>query len=101
TPPSVLFSLSLHDALPICHPDLFPRLGGAIQRSGRCSNGCHACGRGRGGVPPQSRLECRVKPVKLGATTTLADFDAFFIRPDVRSEEHTSELQSQSNLVCR
>src|SRR2546430_4016884 len=23
------------------------------------------------------------------------------IRPDLRSEEHTSELQSQSNLVCR
>src|SRR2546430_4390863 len=23
------------------------------------------------------------------------------IAPDVRSEEHTSELQSQSNLVCR
>src|SRR2546427_5196814 len=23
------------------------------------------------------------------------------LRPDVRSEEHTSELQSQSNLVCR
>src|SRR2546427_9396090 len=22
-------------------------------------------------------------------------------RPDLRSEEHTSELQSQSNLVCR
>src|SRR2546427_9585562 len=24
-----------------------------------------------------------------------------FERPDPRSEEHTSELQSQSNLVCR
>src|SRR2546430_8018623 len=23
------------------------------------------------------------------------------LRPDFRSEEHTSELQSQSNLVCR
>src|SRR5688572_32524604 len=23
------------------------------------------------------------------------------LRPEVRSEEHTSELQSQSNLVCR
>src|SRR5205085_6788009 len=26
---------------------------------------------------------------------------ALDIRPTVRSEEHTSELQSQSNLVCR
>src|SRR2546430_7619473 len=25
----------------------------------------------------------------------------FFLVPDLRSEEHTSELQSQSNLVCR
>src|SRR2546430_4371203 len=24
-----------------------------------------------------------------------------FLWPDIRSEEHTSELQSQSNLVCR
>jgi predicted nucleic acid-binding protein len=31
-----------------------------------------------------TRLECRVKPLKLGATVTLADFDAFFTRPDVR-----------------
>ena len=31
-----------------------------------------------------TRLECRVKPLKLGAVTTLADFEAFFTRPDVR-----------------
>src|SRR2546430_9542431 len=28
-------------------------------------------------------------------------FDQFQRRTDMRSEEHTSELQSQSNLVCR
>src|SRR5688572_32674953 len=28
-------------------------------------------------------------------------FHALFLRPRNRSEEHTSELQSQSNLVCR
>src|SRR2546430_10197047 len=27
--------------------------------------------------------------------------DNVYLRPDMRSEEHTSELQSQSNLVCR
>src|SRR2546427_2721708 len=27
--------------------------------------------------------------------------EAIFERPEVRSEEHTSALQSQSNLVCR
>ena len=30
-----------------------------------------------------SRLECRVQPLRLGATKTLADMDAFFRRPDV------------------
>jgi hypothetical protein len=31
-----------------------------------------------------TRLECRIKPIKLGAAKALADFDAFFVRPDVR-----------------
>ncbi len=31
-----------------------------------------------------TRLECRIKPLKIGATKALADFDAFFVRPDVR-----------------
>src|SRR5688572_32997430 len=37
----------------------------------------------------------------LGAATTLTLEDAVAIRAIPRSEEHTSELQSQSNLVCR
>src|SRR2546427_3219186 len=57
-----IYTLSLHDALPICH-------------SARSS-----------GTP----MRLRVRAVlKVWARTTL------------RSEEHTSELQSQSNLVCR
>src|SRR2546430_11622789 len=32
---------------------------------------------------------------------TTASADARIVTPVVRSEEHTSELQSQSNLVCR
>src|SRR5438270_4461156 len=35
------------------------------------------------------------------ATITLNSPDPQAIRPPDRSEEHTSELQSQSNLVCR
>src|SRR2546430_10414355 len=31
----------------------------------------------------------------------LVDFDGLFGHQLMRSEEHTSELQSQSNLVCR
>src|SRR2546430_11732556 len=53
-----IYTLSLHDALPICRPRWRRRRG-----------------RGRSGRLPGRRSG--------------------------RSEEHTSELQSQSNLVCR
>src|SRR5688572_32545398 len=35
-----------------------------------------------------------------GAETFWGGYSGIFVDPD-RSEEHTSELQSQSNLVCR
>src|SRR2546430_10271111 len=60
-----IYTLSLHDALPICR-----RSPGATGR--------------RGPPCPGSLSPCR----KASASTR-------------RSEEHTSELQSQSNLVCR
>src|SRR2546430_13631852 len=69
-----IYTLSLHDALPICAPSLF---GGV---SGHCDE--YAGGGGwRGAVAAGAGTGCRT-----GAG---------------RSEEHTSELQSQSNLVCR
>src|SRR5688572_32681326 len=61
-----IYTLSLHDALPISHA-----------RPGR---------RGRG-----RRLDRRPCPPQGRPGTP----------PGRRSEEHTSELQSQSNLVCR
>src|SRR2546427_277799 len=60
-----IYTLSLHDALPICHTP--------------------AARRNRAGARPVDRAAVRREP--------LPDF--------ARSEEHTSELQSQSNLVCR
>src|SRR5205085_12471867 len=60
TAPTEIYTLSLHDALPI---------------SGRC---CCRTGQPAAGLPDGGRC--------LQAS---------------RSEEHTSELQSQSNLVCR
>src|SRR2546427_4763115 len=36
-----------------------------------------------------------------GDTTRFLHRSAVFTHPASRSEEHTSELQSQSNLVCR
>src|SRR2546430_12414706 len=63
-----IYTLSLHDALPICHVR----------------------------VPTeQSRsLLCLLRPIRF------PDGHSTSVRVG-RSEEHTSELQSQSNLVCR
>src|SRR2546430_9515008 len=65
-----IYTLSLHDALPI-YRLIFPAATGMR---------CHALSL----VEDLYRGQCR------------SNFDRF-----ARSEEHTSELQSQSNLVCR
>src|SRR2546428_9208681 len=61
-----IYTLSLHDALPISH--LHSPAGGSLCRATitRISSGC-----------------------------------SFLGQPGWRSEEHTSELQSRSDLVCR
>src|SRR2546430_5295091 len=63
-----IYTLSLHDALPISH---------WRHREGRRSSPATSRGIGRRKVAGDDRS------------------------PERRSEEHTSELQSQSNLVCR
>src|SRR5690606_40258654 len=86
--PARLCVLSLHDALPVC--DLLRRLSGKFghPRSidaclGGASQLAVSCPLGRGfssQITPQLQADC--------ARST-------------RSEEHTSELQSRENLVCR
>src|SRR5205085_10688902 len=76
--PTHLYTLSLHDALPIYRS----QPGGSRRR-----RAAHAARR-RAGRRPRS------EPVRHDARG--AGGQARF-----RSEEHTSELQSQSNLVCR
>src|SRR5690606_41596564 len=100
TPTSAFSTLSLHDALPISVPHRAavpqgPRAPGAAARrgaavvlsmsSGTCLLGHVHGGRwfgGRAWGGPEARGARRVRA------------------PD-RSEEHTSELQSRENLVCR
>src|SRR2546428_10193174 len=70
-----IYTLSLHDALPIC------------AGRGVCGSGCGRgvvcrCPGGRGPAGTVRRGICSVRRVW-------------------RSEEHTSELQSRSDLVCR
>src|SRR2546421_8600094 len=70
-----IYTLSLHDALPIC---------------GRCwSWAAASCwsGSSRSDMRPYANLSLRHARARPG-------------HPD-RSEEHTSELQSRSDLVCR
>src|SRR5260370_21134223 len=74
-----IYTLSLHDALPISRTE-FRRRG---------SSSWHA----PGAAPSSS-----VRPGKHGRTS-IAPADAAGQR--ARSEEHTSELQSHLNLVCR
>src|SRR5688572_31514813 len=78
TPPTEIYTLSLHDALPI--------LVDAADSPVSCS---------------AARLSITTCPPALTAMTPLSIVATIFSMYSLRSEEHTSELQSQSNLVCR
>src|SRR5690606_40105164 len=83
-----IYTLSLHDALPI-----YRRLTARLDQQGQ--PGFEAPGqRGDHHVGPIAR-----QVVQRGAQAALLQlrYDVFLIR----SEEHTSELQSRENLVCR
>src|SRR2546430_12599824 len=75
-----IYTLSLHDALPIFHTTSFHDLLSVFALSTSWS---------RGRTPPCSTISSHALP---RASANAAS---------CRSEEHTSELQSQSNLVCR
>src|SRR3712207_9086836 len=75
-----IYTLSLHDALPIC------RLQRLLLRQ-------HAVDRGDAGD--------RFDPADAGGDAPLGDDQEGADLPRLRSEEHTSELQSRQYLVCR
>src|SRR5438270_10524201 len=73
--PTEIYTLSLHDALPIfCTAVVVWRIGSSVSGS---------------------------TPTAIVSTELRAGPRAAPPVPGARSEEHTSELQSQSNLVCR
>src|SRR2546430_2219555 len=49
----------------------------------------------------QARTEARVSSASNRLVATIASLSRVTVTETNRSEEHTSELQSQSNLVCR
>src|SRR5690606_42018184 len=83
-----LYTLSLHDALPI----LYCAFGSTLYPFTGIASGDKAC--------PITNPAC-VPPdpvaVAIQSNLTLTSFCWF----KIRSEEHTSELQSRENLVCR
>src|SRR5258706_16074785 len=77
-----IYTLSLHDALPIC--------GGSIARV-ETGNALRVGPQSAGSIPgPVAYGRDGLEPTVTDANLVLG-----------RSEEHTSELQSLTNLVCR
>src|ERR1700679_1824393 len=50
-------------------------------------------------VTDLSRLECRVQPIKLGDSTKLAVFDAFFARSDVQRLPITTAVFDRATVL--
>src|SRR5206468_9789298 len=91
-------SLSLHDALPISdhhHYGYSP-----IHRSRRASVNRRRRSRLGGGAVLLGRAQ-RVAVVGNHAGAVPVDDEGLNPREEDRSEEHTSELQSRSDIVCR
>src|SRR5690606_41449900 len=88
-PTTETYTLSLHDALPISPGKIIQRakaFSGVVKKGRRVS--AARPGRMRG-----HRGECPLRILQRSRSRTPTK--------DVRSEEHTSELQSRENLVCR
>src|SRR5690606_41624363 len=85
---TAIYTPSLHDALPICRQPVGPR------RRGRAACRPRLAGRARP-VAAEDLLPERALNGDPAARRTLIE------EVYQRSEEHTSELQSRENLVCR
>src|SRR5690606_41964573 len=93
---AAIYTLSLHDALPICPARSSPPRAAAPGAPAAPRGDRIRCrpGGGRRGGPPRSarRRAARAPPPRRRRRSP---------RSPRRSEEHTSELQSRENLVCR
>src|SRR5205085_7923245 len=97
-PPAPTYTLSLHDALPILPSRTVPasvrdELAAAsqwLQAAGAAVRPALDADPAR---PADAELLCAIPEVMVPQRRRPG--------PSGRSEEHTSELQSQSNLVCR
>src|SRR5690606_41736659 len=95
--PSAVYTLSLHDALPIFPPQR--RFSGDQGQLVKLDQGDPSSAVARA-LPAQFRTDRAARPGHQHRTRAQPGTDGFPVRKD-RSEEHTSELQSRENLVCR
>src|SRR5207302_10136453 len=100
TPTTAIDPLSLHDALPI--------LGRSLEHNGREYRVPSLSGLPLGSIPlPHSEMEPyrSIREVFQAINTLLQEHalcsESTARLQTYRSEEHTSELQSRENLVCR
>src|SRR2546430_9679818 len=94
-PPPEIYTLPLHDALPISlELDVQPDLHPAIEQRGRIA--VLPLDHRADAVQP-THLDRLEDPLVVGGPVAVVRLLALL----QRSEEHTSELQSQSNIVCR
>src|SRR5690606_40386796 len=96
TPPPAIYPLSLHDALPIYQT--LRAIYWAAQKAGKITEAWNHLNEIEGlyGLNPTPSHARWLEKARKGPIMNLALFDEI-----VRSEEHTSELQSRENLVCR
>src|SRR5690606_39738940 len=96
TPTTAIYTLSLHDALPILYPapEHNPTRGLRLRwcrtRLGRNAS--------LAGIKHLNRLEQVLAQAEWNDAATA---EGLMLDTEGRSEEHTSELQSRENLVCR
>src|SRR5690606_41319850 len=101
TPTTEFYTLSLHDALPICYKTVYISICRKCNKTiittsiMRCSI---PCGKNDNYIIINCILNCRYNGrYKIVIVCPISPT----IGNNSRSEEHTSELQSRENLVCR
>src|SRR5205823_12757684 len=97
-PPPYLPTLSLHDALPICTLTLDDLEIGHAYRVTASKDGFTTADRV---VQPGASGGAVMMQLEPHAATLVFDSDPQGAQVLIRSEEHTSELQSLAYLVCR
>src|SRR5690606_42080210 len=95
------YTLSLHDALPIYPPDP-GRPGATVDGRIRAfARSCPATVRLKRWNPTAATIRAVDSIRGAAGCRAIAPFPDRLRSPLLRSEEHTSELQSRENLVCR